>query len=60
MRKQPTVQLRGSVKIDTVVVLETLANEKGKRIGEMLETLLLESDSFRKKLNELMSFKGKK
>ncbi|WP_456390625.1 hypothetical protein [Hydrogenimonas sp.] len=59
MRKQPTVQLRGSVKIDTVVVLEILANERGKRIGETLEALLHESDTFRKKLEELLSFKGK-
>jgi hypothetical protein len=59
MRKQPTVQLRGSVKIDTVVVLETIANEKGKRIGETLEALLQESETFQKKMRELLSFKGK-
>lgn len=54
-QKSHTTQIRPSVKVDTSVILESIA--KGKPLGFTLEQLLEESPTFQKKKEDLQKFK---
>lgn len=52
-----TTQIRPSITVDTLIILETLA--KGEPIGIIIEKLLNESETFKHKKQQLKEFKEK-
>lgn len=55
-KRELTAQVRPSLPIDTIIILEAL--QKDMPLGKTIENLLSESPTYQKKKEELRRFKG--